>query len=201
MKRLELFRNRLYQKAKEDKERKFYTLHDKLCRTDILEEAWKNVAANHGTAGIDNQTIEDIKAYGTDRFLGELQQELINETYTVSDVRRVFIPKPDGKERPLGIPTVKDRIVQQAVKSIIEPIYEADFQEFSYAYRPNRSAKQASEEISKYLNFGCTNVIFSWFMLSKNPLMSRSMTFVQPKFRYLLISSDACFADLLGLYA
>ena len=159
MKRLELFRNRLYQKAKEDKERKFYTLHDKLCRMDILEEAWKNVAANHGTAGIDNQTIEDIRAYGTDRFLRELQQELINETYTVSDVRRVFIPKPDGRERPLGIPTVKDRIVQQAVKSIIEPIYEADFQEFSYAYRPNRSAKQASEEISKYLNFGCTNVI------------------------------------------
>ncbi|EQB65333.1 MAG: hypothetical protein AMDU2_EPLC00011G0019 [Thermoplasmatales archaeon E-plasma] len=159
MKRLELFRNRLYQKAKENKERKFYTLHDKLCRMDILEEAWKNVAANHGTAGIDNQTIDNIKAYGIDRFLRELQQELTNETYTVSDVKRVFIPKPDGKERPLGIPTVKDRIVQQAVKSIIEPIFETDFQEFSYAYRPNRSAKQASEEIRKYLNYGCTNVI------------------------------------------
>ncbi len=159
MKRLELFRNRLYQKAKENKERKFYTLHDKLCRMDVLEEAWKNVAENHGTAGIDGQTIEDIRAYGTDRFLGELQQELMDETYTVSEVRRVFIPKPDGKERPLGIPTVKDRIVQQAVKSVIEPIFEADFQEFSYAYRPNRSAKQASEEIRKYLNYGCTNVI------------------------------------------
>ncbi|MHB8371132.1 MAG: group II intron reverse transcriptase/maturase [Thermoplasmataceae archaeon] len=159
MKRLELFRNRLYQKAKEDKERKFYTLHDKLCRIDILEEAWKNVAANHGTAGIDNQTIEDIRAYGIDRFLRELQQELINETYTVSDVKRVFIPKPDGKERPLGIPTIKDRIVQQAVKSIIEPIFEADFQEFSYAYRPKKSAKHASEEIRKYINYGCTNII------------------------------------------
>ena len=159
MKRLELFQNRLYQKAKEDKERKFYTLHDKLCRMDILEEAWKNVAANHGTAGIDGQTIEDIRNYGIDRFLRELQHELINETYEVSDVKRVFIPKPDGRERPLGIPTVKDRIVQQAVKSIIEPIYEADFQEFSYAYRPNRSAKKASEEITKYLNYGCTNVI------------------------------------------
>jgi len=127
MKRLELFRNRLYQKAKEDKERKFYTLHDKLCRMDILEEAWKNVAANHGTAGIDNQTIEDIRAYGTDRFLRELQQELISETYIVSDVRRVYIPKPDGKERPLGIPTVRDRIVQQPVKSIIGPYTKQTF--------------------------------------------------------------------------
>ncbi|EQD75692.1 RNA-directed DNA polymerase (Reverse transcriptase), partial [mine drainage metagenome] len=92
MKRLELFRNRLYQKAKEDPERVFYTLHDKLCRMDILEEAWKNVAANHGTAGIDGQTIDDIKAYGADRYLRELQQELMDETYTVSDVRRVYIP-------------------------------------------------------------------------------------------------------------
>ncbi|EQD54863.1 RNA-directed DNA polymerase (Reverse transcriptase), partial [mine drainage metagenome] len=95
----------------------------------------------------------------TDTFLKELQQELIDETYKVSDVKRVFIPKPDGKERPLGIPTVRDRIVQQAVKSIIEPVFEADFQESSYAYRPNRSAKRASEEIMKYLNYGCTNVI------------------------------------------
>ena len=159
MKRLELFRNELYQKAKENKERKFYTLHDKLCRLDILEEAWKNVAANHGTAGIDEQTIEDIKTYGTDIFLKNLQNELVSETYRVSDVKRIFIPKPDGKERPIGIPTVKDRIVQQAVKSIIEPIFEADLKDFSYAYRPNRSARDASDVIRKYLNYGITNVI------------------------------------------
>lgn len=159
MKRLELFRNRLYQKAKEDRHRVFYSLHDKLCRLDILEEAWKKVAANKGTAGIDGQTIDDISKYGIDRYLEELQQELIDETYEVSDVRRVFIPKQGGKERPLGIPTVRDRIVQQAVKSIMEPIFEADFQEFSYAYRPNKSAKQASDEIRKYMNYGLTDII------------------------------------------
>lgn len=159
MKGLELFRNRLYQKAKEEPERKFYSLHHKLCRLDILEEAWEKVSANHGTAGIDHQTVEDIKTYGVDRFLIELQQELIDETYRISNVRRVFIQKSNGKLRPLGIPTVKDRIVQQAVKSIIEPIFEADFQNFSYGYRPRRSARQASEEIRKYLNFGLINVI------------------------------------------
>ena len=159
MKRLELFRNELYQKAKENRERKFYSLHDKLCRMDILEEAWKSVAANHGSAGIDGQTIDDIRTYGTGTFLKELQQELVGETYRVSDVRRVFIPKPDGRERPLGIPTVRDRIVQQAVKLIIEPVFEADFKDFSYAYRPHRSAKDASEEIRKYLNYGLTNII------------------------------------------
>ena len=159
MKRLELFRNELYQKAKENKERKSYTLHYKLCRIDILEEAWKNVAANHGTAGIDGRTIDDIRTYETGTFLKELQQELIRETYRVSDVKRVFIPKPDGRERPIGILTVKDRVVQQAVKSILEPIFEADFKDFSYAYRPNRSARDASDVIRKYLNYGITNVI------------------------------------------
>ena len=159
MKRLELFRNELYQKAKENKERKSYTLHYKLCRIDILEEAWKNVAANHGTAGIDGRTIDDIRTYETGTFLKELQQELIRETYRVSDVKRVFIPKPDGRERPIGILTVKDRVVQQAVKSILEPIFEADFKDFSYAYRPNRSARDASEEVRKYMNYGFTNVI------------------------------------------
>ena len=159
MKRLELFRNRLYQKAKEEPKRKFYSLHDKLCRLDILEEAWEKISANHGTAGIDKQTVEDIRIYGTDKFLIELQQELIDETYDISNVRRVFIQKENGKMHPLGIPTVKDGVVKQVVKSIIEPIFEADFQDFSYGYRPHRSAKNASEEIRKYLNFGLTNVI------------------------------------------
>lgn len=159
MKRLKLLRKRLYQKAKEDRTRKFYSLHDKLCRLDILEEAWKNVSANHGTAGIDEQTIEDIKEYGTERFISELQQELIDETYRVSDVKRVFIPKPNGRERPLGIPAVRDRVVQQAVKLIIEPIFESEFQYFSYGYRPGRSARQATDDIRKYLNYGLTNII------------------------------------------
>ena len=159
MKGLELLWNRLYQKAKEEPERKFHSLHDKLCRLDILEEAWKRVSTKHGSAGVDRQTIEDIKTYGIERFLRELQQELINETYEVNAVKRVLIPKDNGKMRALGIPTVRDRIVQQAVKLIIEPIFESDFKDFSYGYRPNRSAKQASEEIRKYLNYGLTNVI------------------------------------------
>ena len=127
------------------------------CRLDILEETWEKVSANHGTAGIDKQTVEDIRAYGADKFLIELQWELIDETYNISNVRRVFIQKENGKIRPLGIPTVKDRVVQQAVKSIRDPIFEADFHDFSFGYRPHRSEKHASEEIRKYLNLGLTN--------------------------------------------
>ena len=159
MKRLELFQSRLYQKAKEEPKRVFYSLHDKICRADVLQEAWKSVRANHGSAGIDGVSIEDIEEYGTDRFLSKIREELANETYMVSKVKRIFIPKQNGKQRPLGIPTVRDRVVQQAVKSIIEPIFEADFQHFSYGYRPDRSAKDASEEIRKFLNYGYTNVV------------------------------------------
>ena len=159
IRRLELFLDRLYQCAKADRHRVFHSLHDKLCSMDLLIEAWNRVAENRGVAGIDRETIQDIREYGSERYLMELQQELIHETYRVECVRRVFIPKPDGKQRPLGIPTVRDRIVQQAVKMLMEPIFETDFRDCSYGYRPNRSAKQASLEIRKYLNFGCTNVI------------------------------------------
>ncbi len=159
MKRLELFRNRLYQKAKEDRKRKFHSLHDKICRMDALQESWKLVHANHGAAGVDNQTVEDIESYGIGRFLTEIQKELNTETYVVPSVRRVYIPKENGKQRALGIPTVRDRIIQQAVKLVIEPIFEADFRDFSYGYRPGKSAKHAFEEIRKYLNYGCTNII------------------------------------------
>ncbi len=159
MKRLELFQDGLYQKAKREPEQRFDTLHDKLCRIDYLEEAWKAVSSNRGSAGIDNQSVEDIRAYGVDKFLSELQTELKEETYTVESVKRVFIPKDNGKKRPLGIPTVKDRVVQQTVKQIIEPIFEADFKDFSYAYRKGKSAIQASRDIWNYLNLGYTNVV------------------------------------------
>jgi len=158
MKTLEELQGRLYQAAKADRTRKFYTLHDKICRIDVLKEAWKRVAANKGSAGIDSTTIEDIERDGLDRFLSELQHELMCKTYRVSCVKRVFIPKPDGEKRPLGIPTVTDRIVQQAVRLIIEPIFEADFQEFSYGYRPKRSARDASLAIYRWLNYGLTSV-------------------------------------------
>jgi len=128
-------------------------------RMDVLREAWKHVAENRGAPGIDGETIEAIEKRGVDEFLKELQRELVEESYRVQCVKRVYIPKPDGGERPLGIPTVKDRVVQQAVRFIIEPIFEADFQEFSYGYRPNRSVRQASLAVYKWLNYGLTEVV------------------------------------------
>ncbi|MGP6208057.1 group II intron reverse transcriptase/maturase [Cuniculiplasma sp. SKW3] len=159
MKTLELLQDGLYHAAKDGKDRKFYSLHDKICRTDILQDAWKHVSANNGSPGIDWKSIEDIESYGVPRFLEEIQNELMNMTYRIPNVKRVYIPKQDGKKRPLGIPTVKDRVVQQAVKSVIEPIFEADFKDFSYAYRRGKSAKQASHEIFKYLNYGYTGIV------------------------------------------
>ena len=156
---LEMLQSRLYQAAKADRKRRFYTLHDKICRTDVLREAWRHVAKNKGAPGIDGETIEAIEKTGVDEFLKELQRELIEESYRVQCVKRVYIPKPDGGKRPLGIPTVKDRVVQQAVRLIIEPIFEADFQEFSYGYRLNRSARQASLAVYKWLNYGLTEVV------------------------------------------
>lgn len=159
MKTLELLQDGLYHAAKDKKDRKFYSLHDKLCRLDVLQDAWKRVSANGGSPGIDRKSIEDIESYGVPRFLNEIQHELMKKEYIVPMVKRVYIPKQDGKQRPLGIPTVKDRVVQQAVKSIIEPIFEADFKDFSYAYRKGRSAKQASTEIYRYINYGYTKVV------------------------------------------
>lgn len=164
MKTLEELQKGLYRTAKENRTRKFYTLHDKICRPDVLREAWRRVAQNKGAAGIDGQTIEDIakdqENEGIDILLSEIQQQLQSKTYRVSCIRRVFIPKPDGiSKRPIGIPTVRDRIVQQAVRLIIEPIFEADFQEFSYGYRQGRSAVQASLAAYKWLNYGLTNII------------------------------------------
>ena len=156
---LEELQSGLYQRAKENRDAKFNTLHDKIYHMDVLKEAWKIVSENNGTAGIDNHTISDIEAGGYEQFLKEIQGELKAGTYKAECVKRVFIPKPNGKMRPLGIPTVKDRIVQQAVKLIMEPIYVADFMDFSYAYRKNKSAKDASLEIYKWLNFGLTDVI------------------------------------------
>lgn len=159
MESLESLRNSLYLAAKADARRRFYSLHDKICRIDVLHEAWRRVRANHGTNGVDNQTISDIEEYGVDRFLSQLQEELRHRTYRVQHVKRLFIPKRDGSQRPLGIPTVRDRVVQQAVRLVIEPIFEADFQPFSYGYRPGRSARQASEAIYRWLCFGLTSIV------------------------------------------
>ena len=158
MKTLREMQDSLYARAKTEKDAKFNTLMDKICRTDVLKEAWNLVYKNRGSPGIGGESVKHVKER-EEEFLTELQEELVNKTYRVESVRRVFIPKANGKKRPLGIPTVKDRIVQQAVKLIIEPIFEADFKNCSYGYRPNRNAKQASLEIRKYLKYGCTEIV------------------------------------------
>jgi RNA-directed DNA polymerase len=159
MKPIEELQNSLYLAAKNDKSRKFHSLKDKLYDMTLLRAAWKRVKQNRGTSGVDNETIEDIEKRGVDEFLSQLQLKLHQETYVVQCVRRVFIPKPNGEMRPLGIPTVEDRVVQQAVNLLIQPIFEADFKDFSFGYRPHRSARDASMAIYKWLNFNLTTVI------------------------------------------
>lgn len=122
-------------------------MYDKIYREDILKEAWKRVKANGGAGGIDKVSIEDVKAYGDDKLLGEIVEELRTEKYRCKLVRRTYIPKADNRKRALEIPTIKDRIVQMAVKIVIEPVFEADFQPCSYGFRPKRSAKQAIDRI------------------------------------------------------
>lgn len=144
--------NKLYLTAKKCSSRRFHALYDKVYRDDVLYEAWKRVKENHGSSGIDGIRIEDIEAQGVNRYLTAIQGELIDGVYIPSPVKRVMIPKPDGSQRPLGIPTVKDRIVQMATKLAIEPVFEADFKDCSYGFRPKRSAKQALEVVRKACN-------------------------------------------------
>ncbi len=143
---------KLYQSAKRNKVRRFHALYDKLYREDILYEAWKRVKANDGSAGIDEQTIVDVEDYGVERMVEDIQGELKGNNYNPPPVRRVYIPKSDGSKRPLGIPTVKDRIIQSAMKLVIEPIFEADFKDCSYGFRPKRNQHQALEVIRKACN-------------------------------------------------
>ena len=144
--------NKLYLTAKKCSSRRFHALYDKVYRDDVLYEAWKRVKANKGSNGVDGITIEDIEKKGINRCLTEIQSELKSGIYKPLPVRRVMIPKPDGSQRPLGIPCVKDCIVQMATKIAIEPVFEADFKECSYGFRPKRSAKQALEVVRKACN-------------------------------------------------
>lgn len=150
----------LYRVAKSQPERRLTLLYDKVCRMDILEESWRRVKANGGAAGVDKVSIDEVRDYGEARFLRELQQELCDEAYRASHVRRVSIPKPGqpGRTRPLGIPTVKDRVAQMAVKLVIEPLFEADFRPCSYGFRPKRTPRMALSEIVKGLRAGYTHV-------------------------------------------
>jgi len=137
----------LYACAKRSPERRFHALYDRIHRSDVLREAWKRVRKNRGAAGVDRMTLAQVEAYGVERMLGELQDALRRGSYRPAPVRRVAIAKPDGGVRPLGIPTVCDRVVQQAARLVLEPIFEADFLSVSYGFRPKRSALDALERI------------------------------------------------------
>jgi group II intron reverse transcriptase/maturase len=142
----------LYRKSKQEKEVRFYSLYDKVWRTDILWEAWRQVKANKGAPGVDGKAIDEIvETRQEEAMIEKLQQALREPRYQFAPVRLVEIPKPKGGTRPLGIATVEDRVVQTAMKLVIEPVFEADFHACSYGYRPKRDAKQASLAIREDL--------------------------------------------------
>ncbi len=139
--------NRLWATAKQSTGRRFHALYDRIYRDDILWDAWRRVRANRGAAGVDALTIATVEAYGEERMIADLQKRLRAGIYRPAPVRRVEIPKPDGSKRPLGIPTVTDRVYQQAAKLVLEPLFEADFLDCSFGFRPKRSATDAMEKI------------------------------------------------------
>jgi RNA-directed DNA polymerase len=149
----------LHDKAKGSPNFRFYALYDKVYRADVLAFAYECCKANGGAAGTDNQTFENIEEYGLKRWLDELMQELKSRTYQPQPVRRVYIPKPDGKQRPLGVPVIKDRVAQTAAVNVLEPIFEADLQPEQYAYRPDRSALDAVKQVHKLLNTGHGQIV------------------------------------------
>jgi group II intron reverse transcriptase/maturase len=149
----------LHAKAKGAPEYRFYALYDKLYREDILGYSYRCCASNGGAAGVDGEDFSDIKAYGVERWLGELAEELRSRNYRPSPIRRVYLPKPDGKERPLGIPTIRDRVVQTAAVLVLSPIFEADMPQEQFGYRPGRGALDAVRKVHALLKTGHVNVV------------------------------------------
>jgi RNA-directed DNA polymerase len=157
--KVEKLQTALHTKAKNSPDYRFYALYDKIYRRDVLGFAYERCRANRGAPGIDGQTFDDIAKYGVDRWLDELAEELRNETYKPQPVKRVYIPKPDGKQRPLGIPCIKDRVVQMAAVLVLEPIFEADLEPEQHAYRPEHNALNAVREVERLLQAGYTEVV------------------------------------------
>lgn len=157
--KLQKLQQTLHAKAKGTPDYRFYALYDKLYREDILSYAYRLARSHGGQAGVDGEEFADIETYGMARWLGELAQTLREKHYRASPVRRVYIPKPNGKQRPLGIPTIRDRVVQTAAVLVLAPIFEADLQPEQYAYREGRNALEAVRHVHKLLNTGYTDVV------------------------------------------
>lgn len=156
---VEKLQTALHAKAKEAPKYRFYALYDKVYRRDVLAHAYERCLANKGASGVDGQTFIDIEAYGREKWLGELSEDLRKKTYQPQAVRRVWIPKPDGNKRPLGVPTIRDRVVQMAAVLVLEPIFEADLQPEQHAYRSGKSALAAVQEAHALVNAGYTEVV------------------------------------------
>jgi len=150
---------RLWKAAKQHPTRRFHALYDRICRRDVLQEAWRRVKRNKGVAGVDAVTLAAIEADGVERFLGSIEQELRGGRYRPKAVLRRYIPKADGNKRPLGIPTVRDRVVQAAAKLVLEPVFEADFKDSSHGFRPRRGTTGALETLRKLGARGYNHVL------------------------------------------
>jgi RNA-directed DNA polymerase len=157
--KIRTLQRKLYCKAKAEPEYRFYLLYDKVWRADVPAYAWALAKANGGSSGVDGATFARIEAAGVEKWLAGLRAELRDKTYRPQPVRRVSIPKPDGGERPLGIPAIRDRVVQTAVKLVVEPIFEADLEPNAYGYRPRRSATDAIKAVHELLCQGYTDVV------------------------------------------
>ena len=157
--KIRTLQRKLYRKAKAEPAFRFYLLYDKICREDILEHAYWLSRANAGAPGVDGISFAQIEAAGVEGWLAGLREDLVSKTYRADPVRRVMIPKPGGGERPLGIPTIRDRVVQSAAKLVLEPIFEADFEDNAYGYRPRRSASDAVKEAHRLIVRGYVDVV------------------------------------------